>query len=120
MEAIGRLAGGVAHDFNNLLTAIIGYADMIAERTDLGRRHGARGREIRMPPTARAALTRQLLAFSRKQFLNPTVINLNEGVAGLLQMLPARDRRSHPDRRRSWATASAASRRTRVRSSRCS
>jgi signal transduction histidine kinase len=88
MEAIGRLAGGVAHDFNNLLTAIIGYTDMIAERTDLDPATAREVREIRLAADRGAALTRQLLAFSRKQFLNPTVLNVNESVAGLLHMLP--------------------------------
>src|SRR6476659_4124181 len=88
MEAIGRLAGGVAHDFNNLLTAIIGYTDMIAEREDLDASPSREVGEIRRAADRGAALTRQLLAFSRKQFLNPTVINVNESVAGLLHMLP--------------------------------
>ena len=88
MEAIGRLAGGVAHDFNNLLTAIIGYTDMIAEREDLDASTSREVGEIRRAADRGAALTRQLLAFSRKQFLNPTVINVNESVAGLLHMLP--------------------------------
>ena len=88
MEAIGRLAGGVAHDFNNLLTAIIGYTDMIGERTDVDAATAREVREIRHAADRGAALTRQLLAFSRKQFLNPTVININESVAGLLHMLP--------------------------------
>src|SRR6476469_1748538 len=87
MEAIGRLAGAVAHDFNNLLTAIVGYADMIAERTnpDETIRDAA---EIRKVADRAAALTRQLLAFSRKQFLDPVVLDLNEAISGLLQVLP--------------------------------
>jgi signal transduction histidine kinase len=88
MEAIGRLAGGVAHDFNNLLTAIIGYTDMIAERSDLDPATAREVGEIRLAADRGAALTRQLLAFSRKQLLNPTVLNINESVAGLLHMLP--------------------------------
>jgi two-component system, cell cycle sensor histidine kinase and response regulator CckA len=88
MEAIGRLAGGVAHDFNNLLTAIIGYTDMIAERSELDAATGREVGEIRLAADRGAALTRQLLAFSRKQLLNPTVLNINESVAGLLHMLP--------------------------------
>jgi two-component system cell cycle sensor histidine kinase/response regulator CckA len=87
MEAIGRLAGGVAHDFNNLLTAIIGYADMIADRDNPEdtRRDAA---EIRKVADRAAALTGQLLAFSRKQFLDPVVLDLNEAIGGLLQVLP--------------------------------
>src|SRR4051812_36694896 len=88
MEAIGRLAGGVAHDFNNLLTAIIGYTDMIAERTDLDASTAGEVREIRRAADRGAALTRQLLSFSRKQFLNPAVIDVNDSVTALLHMLP--------------------------------
>ena len=88
MEAIGRLAGGVAHDFNNLLTAIIGYADLITERLDPADPTAREVGEIRQAADRAAALTRQLLAFSRKQLLNPTVIDLNEIATGLLQMLP--------------------------------
>src|SRR5262245_28087970 len=88
MEAIGRLAGGVAHDFNNLLTAVIGYTDMIAERANLDPETAREVGEIRLAADRGAALTRQLLAFSRKQLLNPTVLNVNESVAGLLHMLP--------------------------------
>jgi two-component system, cell cycle sensor histidine kinase and response regulator CckA len=87
MEAIGRLAGAVAHDFNNLLTAIVGYADMIAEREnpdDTVRDAG----EIRKVADRASALTRQLLAFSRKQFVDPVVLDLNQAIAGLLQVLP--------------------------------
>jgi signal transduction histidine kinase len=88
MEAIGRLAGGVAHDFNNLLTAVIGYTDMIGERPEVDEQTAREVREIRRAADRGAALTRQLLAFSRKQFLNPTVMNVNESVAALLHMLP--------------------------------
>jgi signal transduction histidine kinase len=88
MEAIGRLAGGVAHDFNNLLTAIIGYTDLVAERSDPEDQTARDVAEIRKAADRAAALTRQLLAFSRKQFLNPTVLDLNETVSGMLQLLP--------------------------------
>jgi two-component system, cell cycle sensor histidine kinase and response regulator CckA len=88
MEAIGRLAGGVAHDFNNLLTAVIGYTDMIAERANLDPETAREVGEIRLAADRGAALTRQLLAFSRKQLMNPTVLNVNDSVAGLLHMLP--------------------------------
>ena len=88
MEAIGRLAGGVAHDFNNILTAIIGYTDLVAERLDPADQTARDVGEIRKAADRAAALTRQLLAFSRKQFLNPTVLDLNETASGLLQMLP--------------------------------
>ncbi len=87
MEAVGRLAGGVAHDFNNLLTAIFGYADLLAE--DLPSDHPGRAdlAEIRTAATRAAALTRQLLAFSRQQVLQPVVLNLNDVVEGVEKML---------------------------------
>src|SRR5687767_9414047 len=88
MEAIGRLAGGVAHDFNNLLTAIIGYTDLVSEHIDESSPIFRDVEEIRKAADRGAALTRQLLAFSRKQFLTPTVVDLNETVTGLLQMVP--------------------------------
>ena len=87
MEALGRLAGAVAHDFNNLLTAIVGYADMIGERehADETVRDAA---AIRQVADRASALTRQLLAFSRKQFLDPVILDLNDAISGLLQVLP--------------------------------
>jgi two-component system cell cycle sensor histidine kinase/response regulator CckA len=88
MEGIGRLAGGVAHDFNNLLTAIVGFTDLILERIPRIDRTADDVREIRKAADRATALTRQLLAFSRKQFLNPTVLDINETVSGLIQMLP--------------------------------
>jgi two-component system cell cycle sensor histidine kinase/response regulator CckA len=88
MEALGRLAGGVAHDFNNLLTAIVGYADLITERLDPTEQTAREMNEIRKAADSAAALTRQLLSFSRKQFLNPTILDLNETASGPLQMLP--------------------------------
>ena len=77
MEAIGRLAGGVAHDFNNLLTVIAGYAEIL-ERRD-GSEEAA---EISRAAAQAAALTHQLLAFSRRQVLHPRVLDLNQIVAG--------------------------------------
>jgi two-component system, cell cycle sensor histidine kinase and response regulator CckA len=88
MEAIGRLAGGIAHDFNNLLTAIIGYTEVVTERLPSGDATARDVREIRKAADRAAGLTRQLLAFSRKQILRPIVIDLNETVTSLLQMLP--------------------------------
>ena len=87
MEAIGRLAGAIAHDFNNLLTAIIGYADMIAER-DNPEETIRDAVELKKVADRAASLTRQLLAFSRKQFLDPVVLDINEAIAGLVQVLP--------------------------------
>jgi signal transduction histidine kinase/CheY-like chemotaxis protein len=89
MEAVGQLAGGIAHDFNNLLAVIIGYADMALSsgdelrpetvRRDLGemKRAGERG----------AALTRQILAFSRRQALKPEVLSLNDVLGGMESLL---------------------------------
>src|SRR5271169_1230375 len=75
MESIGRLAGGIAHDFNNLLTAILGYAGLLEAREPLGAAAREDLNEIRTAAERAAALTRQLLAFSRKQVLAPTVLN---------------------------------------------
>ncbi|MBW4056692.1 MAG: PAS domain-containing protein, partial [Proteobacteria bacterium] len=87
MESIGRLAGGVAHDFNNMLTVIIGHSDLGLHR--LGPIHPVRADFIEIRKTAErsAALTRQLLAFARKQTIAPKVIDLNEAVTGMLKML---------------------------------
>ncbi|MGH7529535.1 MAG: response regulator [Gemmatimonadales bacterium] len=86
MEAVGQLAGGVAHDFNNILTAIVGYADLLA--VDLpGDRYQEDLDEIRKAARRAAALTRQLLAFSRKQVLEPRVIDVNSLVQNIDKML---------------------------------
>ena len=87
MEAVGQLAGGVAHDFNNLLTAILGYANLLLDelppqdslRNDL--------EEIRSAGERAASLTRQLLAFSRRQMLQPQVVDINTLVAGMQKLL---------------------------------
>jgi two-component system, cell cycle sensor histidine kinase and response regulator CckA len=85
MEAIGRLAGGVAHDFNNLLTVISGYAQILLARGEMpGREQLA---EIAHAAEQAAGLTRQLLAFSRRQVLHPRVLDLNEIVAGMEPMV---------------------------------
>jgi len=87
IESIGRLAGGVAHDFNNLLTAINGYADLMLE--DLAEDHRWRGAvaEIRRAGERAADLTGQLLAFSRRQLLQPRVLDLNVLVTDSTKML---------------------------------
>ena len=77
MEAVGRLAGGVAHDFNNLLTAILGYAELLAVRPDLDATARQNVETIQKAGRQAAAVTHQLLAFSRKQILQPRVIDLN-------------------------------------------
>jgi hypothetical protein len=87
MEAIGRLAGGVAHDFNNLLTVILSYSDLLLEdlpkdsstRDDIG--------QIRKAAQGASELTRQLLAFSRQQVLEPKVVDLNTAVTGIERLL---------------------------------
>lgn len=78
MEAVGRLAGGVAHDFNNLLTAIIGYAELVADRPDLPSGAADEVAEIALAAKRAAGLTQQLLAYSRKQVLQPRVLRLND------------------------------------------
>jgi len=87
MEAIGRLAGGIAHDFNNLLTAIIGYSQIILSRLPKDDATGEQVKEIEKAGRFAASLTNQLLAFSRKQMLQPRVLDLNEVVLGLEKML---------------------------------
>jgi signal transduction histidine kinase len=87
MEAVGQLAGGVAHDFNNLLTVITGYSDLMLGQ--LNRRDSLYGDvvEIKRAAERAASLTRQLLAFSRKQVLQPKVLDLNQLVANMDKML---------------------------------
>lgn len=87
MDSIGRLAGGIAHDFNNRLTVILGHVGMLLDQADLASTHRSRLEEIRRAATDSAALTRQLLAFARKQPIAPKVIDLNETVGGAVQML---------------------------------
>jgi two-component system cell cycle sensor histidine kinase/response regulator CckA len=86
MEAVGRLAGGVAHDFNNLLNIIIGYSDLMMERRAPEFVEKSL-REIRNAADRAARLTRQLLAFSRQQVLEPKVLDLNEVVADMEELL---------------------------------
>jgi len=87
MEAVGRLAGGIAHDFNNLLMVISGYSEFLLER--LGAEPHLRGpaQEIASASERASSLTRQLLAFSRKQMLAPRILNLNDIATENLRML---------------------------------
>ncbi len=87
MEAIGRLAGGIAHDLNNALTAIAGYAELALGVVATG--HAARSdiEEIRRATERAGSVTRQLLAFSRKQLLEPRIFDLNATVTSLTRML---------------------------------
>jgi two-component system, cell cycle sensor histidine kinase and response regulator CckA len=87
MEAVGRLAGGIAHDFNNLLMVIQGYADLLSERLPAGESLRRNAEQIQAAAQRAAALTRQLLAFSRKQILAPKVLNVNSVVAEMEKML---------------------------------
>jgi PAS domain S-box-containing protein len=87
MEAVGRLAGGVAHDFNNLLTVVTGYTDLMIRQLDDKSTLRQEAEEIRRAAERAAGLTRQLLAFSRKQVLQPRVLDLNEIMAGMEKML---------------------------------
>jgi len=85
MQAVGELAGGVAHDFNNLLMIVKGHAEMLLERIDSSSaRHNLE--QIQSATERAATLTRQLLAFSRKQVLQPKVLDLNDVVAGMIKM----------------------------------
>ncbi|MEZ5285209.1 MAG: response regulator [Vicinamibacterales bacterium] len=87
MEAIGRLAGGIAHDFNNLLSAILGFSDLLLE--DLGADHPSHPDVDQIRQAARTAetLTRQLLAFSRRQILQPQDVDLNDAVRSVQNLL---------------------------------
>ncbi|MEI6519513.1 MAG: PAS domain S-box protein, partial [bacterium] len=87
MESVGRLAGGVAHDFNNMLQAILGNADMALELTPKDSLIRESLDEICSAAERSADLTRQLLAFARKQTVAPKILNLNETVAGMIKML---------------------------------
>ena len=87
MEAVGRLAGGVAHDFNNLLTIINTYSELTLARTSSADPARADIECIRTAGVSAAKLTRQMLAFSRKQVLTPRVLDINEAITGLTGML---------------------------------
>ena len=87
MEAVGQLAGGVAHDFNNLLTVITGYSDLLLQSLKDRTADQRRVQEIQRAAARAASLTRQLLAFSRKQVLEPRVLDLDEVVQGMAPML---------------------------------
>jgi two-component system cell cycle sensor histidine kinase/response regulator CckA len=87
MEAIGQLAGGVAHDFNNLLTVILGFTELAAAEVETGSRQSEPLGEIRKAGERAAVLTRQLLAFSRRQVLEPKILDLNALITDLERML---------------------------------
>ena len=87
MEAIGRLAGGIAHDFNNLLTVISGHADLMLDAVQYNPALYEDVEQIRAAALRAGALTRQLLAFSRKQMLQPALVSADDIVKGLQKML---------------------------------
>jgi PAS domain S-box-containing protein len=87
MESVGRLAGGVAHDFNNMLGVILGHAELAMEQVELASPIYDDLLEIRKAAQRSADLTRQLLAFARKQTISPKVLDLNDTVSGMLKML---------------------------------
>jgi len=87
MEAVGRLAGGVAHDFNNLLTAIVGYSDLLKGQLGADETQQHHLEEIRKAGERATSLTRQLLAFGRKQVLEPKFLDLNAVLTEMEQML---------------------------------
>jgi len=87
MEAVGQLAGGIAHDFNNLLEVIMGYSDLLTEGLPVGDPLRRQAEEIYKAGKRAAGLTRQLLAFSRKQVLQPRVLDLNVIVTDLQKLL---------------------------------
>lgn len=87
MESVGRLAGGVAHDFNNNLSVIQGYTQIALEEMNENDSHYRNLKEVLDAAKRSGALTRQLLAFARKQTISPQVLDLNDTVEGMLRML---------------------------------
>ncbi len=87
MNTVGRLAGGIAHDFNNLLTAVVGYCDLLDTQFDNGDPRRFDLHEIRNAAMRASSLTRQLLAFSRRQIMQPEVVDVGVMVADLPKML---------------------------------
>jgi len=87
METIGKLAGGIAHDFNNLLMVILGYVELVLKDLDSADRHHGLLTQVQKAGCRARDITRQLLVFSRKQILQPVVLNLNDSVENLQRML---------------------------------
>ena len=87
MESVGRLAGGVAHDFNNILQSIMGFSEMALEKVPPSERLHADIKEIFKGASHAADLTRQLLAFARKQTVSPKILDLNETISVMLKMI---------------------------------
>ena len=87
METVGRLAGGIAHDFNNLLTAILGNVELCMIKAGAGSNLYPKLEMIKKASESAADLTKRILAFSRKQIIEPEVIDLNEMIAHMNKML---------------------------------
>jgi PAS domain S-box-containing protein len=87
MESVGRLAGGIAHDFNNMLSVILGHTEMALEQSDLRESLYEDLAEIQKAAKRSADLTRQLLAFARKQTIKPIALDLNKTISGMVSML---------------------------------
>ncbi len=87
MEAVGKLSGGIAHDFNNILTIILGYCDLIRKKADLDPMIRKQVDEIEKTAERACNLTRQLLAFSRKQIMQPVALDMNRLIESLTKML---------------------------------
>jgi two-component system cell cycle sensor histidine kinase/response regulator CckA len=87
MEAVGRLAGGIAHDFNNLLMVIQGYGDLLVERLHPSDPLRKNVEQIQTASQRATSLTRQLLAFSRKQMLAPKILNIQAVIADMESIL---------------------------------
>ena len=87
MDAVGRLAGGIAHDFNNMLTAILGYCELLLDDPKISDTHRDDILEIQKAGKTAAQLTRQLLAFSRREIVEPVVLDLNAIVSSVDKML---------------------------------
>ena len=87
MEAVGQLAGGIAHDFNNILTAVLGFSALLLDDRTLGEHHRRDVQEMHDAAKRAAALTQQLLAFSRRQMLQPTILVVNDAVSGVETLL---------------------------------
>ncbi|HMA76441.1 MAG TPA: transporter substrate-binding domain-containing protein [Candidatus Krumholzibacteriaceae bacterium] len=87
MESVGRLAGGIAHDFNNMLNIILGYSQMIFDQLPADSPLISDIEEVKKAARRSAELTQRLLAFARKQTIEPRVLDLNETVSGMLKML---------------------------------
>src|SRR2546430_9998554 len=87
MEYIGTLAGGIAHDFNNLLTVILSYSSSLSDELPKDSRRRRAAEQVHVAAERGAALTSQMLAFSRKQVFQLRVVNLNDIIRNLLKML---------------------------------